>query len=279
MNEILEDVDAALGAKINSQGGIPTIYDHRMANLISAARSGGSEGPTLRSILREIERYHSKIRGPRFAEPTARLARSQELLRQSMIPGFPTLSFSQGVASIPKWAGHLLFKTAFDCVIYPMLLAELAPRTVLELGSGAGGSAVWMADVTRAHGQRPRIISVDRDPVGVDDERIEFRRGDVFDIERVLPPEELAELEHPWLVVEDAHVNLRKVLAHIDSFIEPGDYLVVEDSYSKRAPLREFLGEARNKYMLDLAYLDMFGENSTCAIDSIFVAVDKILQS
>lgn len=275
MNEILEDVDAFVSAKIHSQGGVPTVYDHRIANLIVAARSGESEGPTLRSILREIETYHAKIQGPRFAEPTARLARSQELLRQSMTPGFPAFSFSQGVTSVPKWAGHLLFKTAFDCVMYPMLLAELAPRTVLELGSGAGGSAVWMADVARAHGQRARIISIDRNPVDVQDERIEFRRGDIFDIEHVLPPEELAELEHPWLVVEDAHVNLRQVLAHIDSFIEPGDYLVVEDSYTKRAPLREFLSEARNSYLLDLAYLDMFGENSTCAIDSIFVAVDR----
>lgn len=275
MNEILEGVDAFVSAKIHSQGGVPTVYDHRIANLIVAARSGESEGPTLRSILREIETYHAKIQGPRFAEPTARLARSQELLRQSMTPGFPAFSFSQGVTSVPKWAGHLLFKTAFDCVMYPMLLAELAPRTVLELGSGAGGSAVWMADVARAHGQRARIISIDRNPVDVQDERIEFRRGDIFDIEHVLPPEELAELEHPWLVVEDAHVNLRQVLAHIDSFIEPGDYLVVEDSYTKRAPLREFLSEARNSYLLDLAYLDMFGENSTCAIDSIFVAVDR----
>jgi cephalosporin hydroxylase len=278
MESILEEVDSFVRAKMRKQNGVPTFYDNRMMKLIGAVRSAetaadrGSE--LVSAAVREIEVYHSLIRKPRFEEPGVRLGRSEDVLRKSMKPGFRSLFASQGVRSAPSWSGRLLFKTAFDCVIYPMLIAELAPKTIIELGSADGGSAVWMADVARAHGQEPRILSIDLEPVEVQDERVEFRRGDVFDIAHVLAPEELAGLEHPWLIIEDAHVNVRNVLTHLDGSIEPGDYLVVEDSYAKRPALREFLREAQNTYMLDLAYLDMFGENSTCAMDSIFVAVE-----
>ena len=37
-------------------------------------------------------------------------------------------------------------------------------------------------------------------------------------------------LQHPWLVIEDAHVNLTGVLGYLEKFTEPGDYICVEDT-------------------------------------------------
>lgn len=80
---------------------------------------------------------------------------------------------------------------------------------------------------------------------------------------RIVTAEDLRVFEHPWLVVEDAHVNSGPILVHLDSGIVPGDSLVVEDSYRKRKHLRA---------LLDLKYLDMLGEDSVCSMDFRFGA-------
>ena len=36
-------------------------------------------------------------------------------------------------------------------------------------------------------------------------------------------------LSHPWLVLEDAHVNTRRVASHLFGLMAPGDYFVCED--------------------------------------------------
>ena len=35
--------------------------------------------------------------------------------------------------------------------MYQMLLWELKPKTIIEIGSGTGGSAVWMADLMKSY--------------------------------------------------------------------------------------------------------------------------------
>ena len=42
-----------------------------------------------------------------------------------------------------------LFKTVYDFSVYTMLLWNLKPKTIVELGSGMGASAVWMADLLK----------------------------------------------------------------------------------------------------------------------------------
>ena len=36
-------------------------------------------------------------------------------------------------------------------------------------------------------------------------------------------------LPHPWYVIEDSHVNVTGLLEYFDRFLQPGDYLMVED--------------------------------------------------
>ncbi|WP_051812509.1 CmcI family methyltransferase [Streptomyces sp. NRRL S-340] len=93
---------------------------------------------------------------------------------------------AQGVSDHLTWAGRPLYKTVFELACYPMLIAELAPGTIIELGSGSGGSALWPADVAQAHGLRSSIISIDRTEVDVEDARVGFRTGDVGHLDEVL---------------------------------------------------------------------------------------------
>ncbi len=66
-------------------------------------------------------------------------------------------------------------------------------------------------------------------------------------------------------------MNVHDVLQHFDAFLSKGDYLVVEDSRSKFGDLDRFLQPRSNRYRVDTHYMDFFGRNATCAVDSIFV--------
>jgi len=46
--------------------------------------------------------------------------------------------------------------------------------------------------------------------------------------------------------------------------------LIVEDSDSKQKHIEEFTKKEPQKFMVDQYYLDFFGTNMTCSIDSIF---------
>ena len=72
------------------------------------------------------------------------------------------------------------------------------------------------------------------------------------------------------LVIEDAHVNVLSVLNTVNKFLRTGDYLIVEDSVFKQKDIEEFTKIEPQKYMLDQYYLDFFGTNMICSIDSIF---------
>ncbi|GGU45639.1 hypothetical protein ACH4HG_22320 [Streptomyces coeruleorubidus] len=103
-------------------------------------------------------------------------------------------------------------------------------------------------------------VSVDRTSVALTDDRVR-------NLDDVLA--DGGQLPRPWLAIEDAHAHVRGVLDFIDTQLTAGDYLVVEDSLAKRATLREFLRSSPHRYQLDTRYLDLFGENTSSAIDSI----------
>ena len=71
-------------------------------------------------------------------------------------------------------------------------------------------------------------------------------------------------------MIEDAHVNVLSVLHTVNKFLNSGDYLIIEDSNSKQTHIEEFTEKKPKKFMVDQYYLDFFGTNMTCSIDSIF---------
>ncbi|WP_327188369.1 CmcI family methyltransferase [Streptomyces xinghaiensis] len=263
--------------KVAAQNGVPTFFDNRMLLLAEIAHSALDGAPDsrrsgqFRAAVTELTDFLRRAEAPRFADPTERLRRSLREVHAAMAADQRTIHRSQGVVSTLTWAGLPLVKSVYDAAIIPMLISELRPASIIELGSGSGASAVWMADVAASAGLEPAVLSVDRNPVAVRDARVTFRRGDLTEIGTVLGRAELSALEHPWLVVEDAHVNVRGVLAHFDTVARPGDYLVIEDSIVKRADLLAFLESAERRYALDTRYTDAFGENVTSAVDSILV--------
>lgn len=242
------------------QYGIPTYYDRRIL------RQAEEPDPVW---LGRLERHRLAFAEGRFVPWSVRAGVSRiglDVHRRSEVPD-EVLIMSQGTSHPVRWRGHDLFKSAFDLALMPMLLAELRPATILEVGSGNGASAVWMADLMELHRLRCRILSVDIRRVTLARESVEYLTGDARDLEAVLPPCALA--RGPRLIVEDAHVGVGEVLEHVHDQLEQGDYILVEDSVGKSAELRAFTAAHPDAYAVDTLYTDFFGRNATSCVDSI----------
>lgn len=174
------------------------------------------------------------------------------------------------------WRGVPLLKDPWSMMLYPMILWELRPATIIELGAFVGGSALWLADLATAFGLQTRTFSIERDidRVQVDDPRIEFIEADLSQIADGLPLP-LAELPHPWFVIEDAHVDLVTVLTHLDRFIRGGDYMIVEDTLAERKyrEFEEFMVQRGLRYRVDSSYADNFGYNGTYCWNSVLKCI------
>ena len=92
--------------------------------------------------------------------------------------GVDVLLTCQGAPSLMRWRNTPLMKNVFDFAMYPALIAELRPRTVLEIGSGLGASAAWFADNMTFCGVDGRVHSVDLKKAEVEHPLVTFYQSD-----------------------------------------------------------------------------------------------------
>ncbi|MBD2139721.1 cephalosporin hydroxylase [Anabaena sp. FACHB-1237] len=202
-------------------------------------------------------------------------------------------------AYLQTWKGVLLEKDPMQIASYPMLIDELKPKTIIELGALKGGSAIWLADNLELLGIEGQVYCIDNDLSQLDekakaDSRIHFLEGDCREISTVLPTELLDNLPHPWLVIEDVHDNIVGILEHFHhNGLETGDYIIIEDTnkfmwevwddwedqelikrgYQKMNNLRQWLMSHQEEYMIDSYYQDMYGYNASKNWNSILKKV------
>jgi cephalosporin hydroxylase len=177
------------------------------------------------------------------------------------------------------YRGVSMLKNPFDMALYPLLLWELKPRTIFEIGSKAGGSALWFGDLLDNFGIDGHIHSIDIvRPTGVSHPRATFMEGNGRKLDETLGHKTLESMPHPWLVIEDADHEYETtigVLRFFDDWLRSGEYLVVEDgivsdliddqAYNSgpHRALKQFLSETPNPYEIDGKYCDFFGYNMT----------------
>lgn len=178
-----------------------------------------------------------------------------------------------------SWKGVPMWKNPFDFSLYWILVWKVKPRTIIEIGSKYGGSAVWLADMLSLYGINGRVISVDIAPVtNISDPRISFLKGDVAELAKSLTDEFLAPLERPWLVIEDSSHLYEHSLAALNFFhphLRRGDYLIVEDGIvdalgiaaqyngGPSRAVNEFFSMHPTEYEMVTAMCDFFGKNVT----------------
>ncbi|MDJ0620300.1 MAG: CmcI family methyltransferase [Calothrix sp. MO_192.B10] len=203
-------------------------------------------------------------------------------------------------AYLQTWKGIILNKGITEIALYPMLVYELQPKTIIEIGAFNGGGAIWLADHLDLFEIEGHVYSVDIDLSLLDekarnDSRVHFLEGDCNNINAVFPPQMLSELPHPWLIIEDAHVNLVAVVEYFHSNgLQSGDYLIVEDTnrlywelwgdnwddraemeqgVKKMDDLRNWLIDHEKEYLVDTYYQDLYGYNGSKNWNSILKRV------
>ncbi len=260
------DTISFFAEKIKQQYNVATFFDDIVLQLADSHAHGNSKRSAAEINVNEriVETLEVSM-GERYIQLHDRLS---NLLR-SDIDMYDRIC-SQGTLNCMHWKGKPLLKSAQDFALYPMLLWELQPKTIIELGSTAS-SAQWLIDLTMMMGLDCQLIAVDLYKHDVTHPNIQFLQGDIHQIEGLLSKGTLDVLSRPWLIIEDAHTNVINVLEHLSGSMTHGDYLVIEDSISKLSIMRQWCEESQESdyFYVDKQYVDFFGVNSSSAVNSI----------
>jgi hypothetical protein len=273
---LARNLQAEIESKVTGeQRGVPTYFDTTMLEALRQVcvdplvnlHVGDHEQSISELLMRLVE----VRKRDRFVKYATRAAETAKWVAPPWEPGFLQLMASQGLEQCISWRGYALFKTVFDLAVYPMLLSDLRPASVVELGSGTGASAMWLADILRAHQISAHVYSVDLHQPRLEHPGVTFIRGNCGEMEDLGERLSISYLPHRWLIIEDAHVNTLGVMRYFRGIMQSGDYLIIEDSRYKRADLATFAQESGSMFVVDSRYTDFFGRNTTCSADSIFV--------
>ena len=216
--------------------------------------------------LAEVKQW---LRDTRYAPPHAPAPREWgTLLPQHLVDVF------EHASHLYTYRGMPMVKNPFDLAIYPLLLSRIKPASIIEVGTLYGGSAVWLADMTRAMGLPTRIWSIDVFGMPLlEDERVTFMQGSGRELGVVLSEDFLRDLPRPLLVIEDAdhqHPTTLAVLKFFHPHLRSGEYIVVEDGMSAAGPrtgVAEFLASHGGDYEIDPDYCDFYGPNVTWCVN------------
>ena len=171
------------------------------------------------------------------------------------------LLMSQGVKDCMTWRNSRLGKSVYDFALIPMIIWEIRPEAIVEIGSGEGASAIWMADLCKSYNLSTIVHSMDIEPLNIEYEGVTFIKGDSMQISNF----STENLPHPWLIVEDAHVNVNEIITYFEKHMHTGDYLIIEDSWGKKGSTLRI----PNTLQVDAYYCDYFGINATSAMNTI----------
>lgn len=174
------------------------------------------------------------------------------------------------------YKGVPAIKCPFDYVLYQMLIAELKPDLVIEIGTNKGGSSLYLADLLELNG-KGELHTIDL-PSNQEDTKLHkhprirlFKEGySGYDTTGLSTFQTI-------LVIEDGSHMYRDVRAALEKFspiVTPGSWLIVEDGIvtdlgmaklyegGPQRAIDEFL--ARNKqFVIDRKWCDFFGPNAT----------------
>lgn len=173
------------------------------------------------------------------------------------------------------YRGIPALKCPFDYVIYQMLLSEIKPDLVIEIGTNFGGTSLYLADLMDAigHGEIHTIDIEDRvDKKTKQHPRIKFFTDGwkKYDLNNVNKFKKI-------IVIDDASHLYEDTLETIKTFsklIPVGSYLIIEDGIVTRlkrdkplngGPLKainEFL-KTNDDFIVDNKLCDMFGKDTT----------------
>ncbi len=242
---------------------------------LQAAEAEFVLNPSFPGTAEQIKKLREFLMVPGTDLPSARPWSTS--LDQNGIRHFEICSHRYTYRSIP------MSKNAFDLALYPMLLWAVKPRTIIEVGSFYGGSALWMADMVQAWGLDTHTYSVDINKVyTARHDKVTFIQGNGRDLGSVFTEPFLADMPRPLLVIEDADHSYETTTAVMNFFhprLKNDEYLIIEDVMTTPAQtgraLREFLAAHPSDYVVDRSYCDFFGVNVTWCVNGYLKRVNR----
>ena len=259
----LENIIPKFAKKILSQDRIPTFFDNAVENQLTQQNNSSYDYCELFDKV-QISKEN------RFILYSERKKNNPNTsFKSRLFDGLPFIA-SQGLHSPIKWKENPLYKSAYDLIIYSMILQEVKPDIIIELGSGLGGSAIWLADTAAALGLDTHIYSYDINKPKAKHHKVTFIEYDLLKIKKQIKPPCWELFRGKKIIIEDAHVNLKNILYLFDIVLKKDDYLIIEDSSQKQDIISNFSHVKEPKYKLDQFYIDFFGANVTSCINSIF---------
>ena len=191
------------------------------------------------------------------------------------------------------YKGFPIQKFPFDYVIYQMLIHKLRPDLIIEIGTMAGGSALYFADLMHLMGiEGGEVHTIDIVP-------FEERKHEYLvtpDPEIIHSNPRIKTFTDGWgkydldnckgfdkiLVIDDGSHIYEDVIGAFEKFkdiVTVGSYYIVEDGNALEMNLNEkskenlhggplkgisaILNNSANNFSIDLNWCDMFGINST----------------
>lgn len=173
------------------------------------------------------------------------------------------------------YRGVPCIKCPFDYVMYQMIINEVQPDLIIEIGTNHGGSALYMADILDKIGSG-RIHTIDigdrANDLSKSHNRISFfyEGWEGYDLMQAKGFEKI-------LVIEDGSHEYSSTLGALKKFgpiVTCGSYLIVEDGIIDALgqseaynggpvkAIKEYLANAK-EYSIDFKWLNMFGESAT----------------
>lgn len=173
-----------------------------------------------------------------------------------------------------KYRGVDAIRCPFDYVIYQMIISELKPDLVIEIGAGKrGGGALYIADLMNniGHGM-VHTLGLETSVFSYEHPRVKlFNQGwENYDLKEATGFKKILVIEDASHMYEDTLEALRK----FSPLVSVGSYFIVEDGIVSAlgrekgyhgGPLksiREFMQE-NDDFIVDRTYCDMFGKNAT----------------
>lgn len=185
-----------------------------------------------------------------------------------------------------SYRGVEFLKDPYSQIMYKKLITEMKPKTIIELGTWKGGSALYFNDICNLLKLDTKIYTFD-----INTEQVKVKNNKNIIVGKYVAGEPKKYLEktfknlkHPVLITEDAHRGIPELLLFVDKYLKVGDYIVVEDTfeyimdsnsrhsqklYKKYFDFMENNKSFTDRYYVDSKYCDLIGYNSTWNSNSI----------
>jgi cephalosporin hydroxylase len=174
------------------------------------------------------------------------------------------------------YKGVSTLKCPFDYVLYQMLINEIKPDLIIEIGTNKGGSALYLADLLELNG-KGEVHTIDLP--GNNENALLLSHSRIKILKEGFTGYDTSVLSNYGviLVIEDGSHQYADVLAALNkfsTFVSKNSYFIVEDGIitelgrekeyngGPQKAITEFLKTNKN-FIVDRKWCDFFGNNAT----------------